>query len=140
MIDSGAEYSILKSNLLVKNHVIFKDPCCFITGVTPGEIKSIGTSELSLNFGDDMVLEHDFQIVPPEFPIFVDGILGKDFFENHKCIINYDTYIFTIHTKKFNVDIPFMVSLENGKFILPKRSQVIRQVNLDIKKKFSNSL
>jgi len=133
MIDSGAECSIIKSNLLDKNTEIIKTSWCLLTGVTPGEVKTAGTSTISLDFGNDMVLKHEFQIVAPEFPILVDGILGKDFFKLFKCIINYDTYILTVCEKNFVVEIPFVDTLENGYFILPKRSQVVRKLDLNFK-------
>lgn len=105
-----------------------------IRGVTDSTIKTFGTIYLKL-FLNTVVLCHKFHVVPDEFNISSDGILGKDFMKTFNCILSYKSMKLTIYP--FQDERYIQIKIKEGpdeeSIIIPPRSEVIRkfQINSD---------
>lgn len=72
------------------------------TGITDEIIQSFGTVSIDIFF-HEIILSHKFHVVPDDFNIPSDGIIGKDFNRRFKCVIDYGDMIFTIRAPEHNV-------------------------------------
>jgi Retroviral aspartyl protease len=127
LLDTGSDITIIKSNLLDKSKIILSNSSCRITGVTPGLEKSFGLTPLTLVLNDNLQIGYNFQVVNSNFNICVDGILGRDFIKEFRCLIDYDKFCFSINTGYLKCTLPI-----SEKIVLPARSRVIKQANLNI--------
>lgn len=132
LVDSGADISIFKlNNVLAHQHIdnTFKTK---ITGITEGEIETLGATKTMLEFGNGSQVEHIFHLVQPEFPILTDGILGRDFLSSFKCNIDYEFWLLNFNINNRTVSIPIQDTVEEN-YIIPQRCEVVRKLkNLDI--------
>lgn len=99
-----------------------------IIGVTDGSIQSLGSVFTSLIFPNGGI-EIDFQVVPKNFPITVDGIIGKDFIKAHKCQIDYFSMLFTIRQDDYLIEVPIID--DSQYYSIPARCEVIRKFTLN---------
>lgn len=95
--DSQADISVIKlSSIQVDipfdNSIIIK-----IKGITDNIIESLGTISIDFFF-DDVLVSHTFHVVPDEFNIPSDGIIGKDFNRRFNCVIDYGISLFVMVT------------------------------------------
>lgn len=97
--------------------------------MTDGSIASIGTIFANLTV-PDFVIQHKFHVVPNQFNIPSDGILGKDFIKRLRCRIDYDNMTITLRINDSQVNIPIREGPRTGTTMLPARSEVIRKFNI----------
>lgn len=76
------------------------------------------------------MLNHSFHVVPNEFRIPSDGILGKDFIKNYRCNIDYNNMILSFYFKNKKLVIPILQGPEQDTIVLPARSEVIRKFTI----------
>lgn len=126
LLDTQADISLLKKSSIRNKTKINSAETVTITGVTDGQITSLGILDTTLHI-QNTIIPHEFHIVPDTFSIPVDGIIGKDFMKEHKCLLNYDTMLFTIHLDGKTILIPIIDSPEDGYLVLPARSEAIRR-------------
>jgi RNase H-like domain found in reverse transcriptase/Reverse transcriptase (RNA-dependent DNA polymerase)/Retroviral aspartyl protease len=127
MIDSGADISLFKCTKIPDTQIIYPNEACSIQGVTHNKTRSIGPTFTKLHIKTDVILEHKFQLVSEKFPIYTDGILGRDFLQKYKCIIDYDSFLLTINSEPPH-SIPMLDQLQPGHIVIPARSEVIRRI------------
>lgn len=126
LIDTGADISVFKENLVSKNQIFYPQQKCTVSGITNEKIQSIGITHTNIEI-NGMQIPVSFQIVNNDFPIPTDGILGRDFLTLYKCNIDYDNYLLHL---KYN-DENIMLNIEdnlNGGFIIPQRCEVVRKI------------
>ena len=82
-IDTGADVSLIKRCCIKKDVEVDKYSKVSISGITPGECVTLGRTNISLNG-----LSCEAHIVPDDFPIDTDGLLGWDMLTRHKGRIN----------------------------------------------------
>ena len=82
-IETRADVSLIKKNKI--NKYVSIDQACVvsISGVTPGECATLGSVNVEIN---GFVCEA--HIVPEDFPIDTDGLLGWDMLMKHEAKIN----------------------------------------------------
>lgn len=127
LIDSGAEISLIKAENVQPAELVNVQEKCNITGINRESIETLGTISTQINLPNGNKIPQKFQIVSQEIPIPTDGILGRDFLVNYKCIINYDTWIlngYHNHSEQFELTIEDSL---NGDLILPPRCEVFRK-------------
>jgi hypothetical protein len=124
-LDTAADISIFRAGPLRKNRSIKNNSNCRISGITSGVIESIGTTKLNLKF-DNRFLDHDFQVVSDSFPINTNGLLGKDFINKYKCIINLEDKLFTVNMRDGQIKIDIVSEID---YIIPSRCRAIRKLN-----------
>lgn len=108
-MDTQADISVIKMSSLHETAIIDGNTVINITGVTDGSVKSLGTiqSELILKTkGNKRPIHIEFHVVPSDFPIPTDGIIGRDFIKNNSCILDFKRNIFTIHNSNETFNIP----------------------------------
>lgn len=131
LVDTQADISIFKHSSICNDIHIDKSDKINIRGITHNTISSIGTAQIDLYFGKNTIC-HNFHIVPNDFNIHTDGIIGKDFLERYDCNINnlQGEMTFTI-----SPDRALVLKISSGphsdSVVVPPRSEVIRQFQLD---------
>lgn len=130
LVDSQADITILKEKSVNNFESIDRDEIIEIKGVTDGVIESIGTIEAELMY-NGIALPQKIHIVPDNFNIEVDGIVGIDFLKKYRCNVDYDDMSVTAKFDDDNcIRIPFQSGPIEGTFVLPARSEVVRQIKL----------
>lgn len=114
LVDSQADVSIIRRSSLKSTAPINIEEIINISGVTKGVVRSEGSIN-TLICVDIRNVEHNFVVVPSDFPIPTDGILGKDFIQTYSCIIDYQTMLFRINlSTDQGFDIPIHVEDHTG--------------------------
>lgn len=70
-------------------------------------------------------------MVPDNFNINVDGILGKDFLSEYSCNIDYAKMTLTVNNDQYANVLKLGCGPDNRTIIIPARSEVIREFKLD---------
>lgn len=123
-MDTQADISVLKENVLKENSNFNHLDTIKIRGITNNAIYSLGTIETDLII-DDFAINHTFHVVPEEFYIPSDGILGKDFIKNFKCHLDYNKMTLSFSLNNEKIIIPILQGPEQDTIILPARCEVI---------------
>lgn len=105
IIDTGAQMSIIKHDVLKANTIICTDAKRPVKGIAQGACSTtMGsiTGNLTLN---GLPFIHNFQIMKnSELDIPADGLLGNDFLVNYGAILNLSEDTMEIHFPKFYFD------------------------------------
>lgn len=88
LIDTGAEISIVRGTSLKEEFVCEPAERINIKGISHSLLRSEGTVKLKLTTQTHET-EHPFHVMGDGFECMYDGILGKDFWESKRAIINY---------------------------------------------------
>lgn len=88
LVDTGADISLIKLCALDDNFLVYPHLKCKITGITPESQDTLGCSFSTLYFPNRSV-KQKFHVVPSNFPLPCDGIIGKDFLVSYKCKIDF---------------------------------------------------
>ena len=115
MVDTGAQISIIKSNVVPQNSEIIKEKL-FISGMGGGSLNSLG--KVVLLFGNREIILH---VIDHKTEFVGDGILGSDFFNESGAIICYQ--------KKL---------IEIGGLIIPFLSE--KERDLEFSRRFGNKI
>lgn len=104
-----------------------------IRGVTDGITSSLGTTDLDLIY-DEYEIPQIFHVVPNNFNIGADGILGKDFLKNYSCTLSYRKMTLNlVFDNDESIDIPLHDGPDSNTIILPARCEVARKIKLTSK-------
>lgn len=101
-----------------------------IRGVTDNVIESLGTVKADL-FINDFTISHSFHIVPDDFNIPADGIVGNDFIELYECILNYRDKTFSFELDNKIISTPILDSPSADTLVLPAKAEVYRTFHLN---------
>ncbi|KOC58625.1 hypothetical protein WH47_11680, partial [Habropoda laboriosa] len=82
MIDTGSEPNLVKRSALKPHLVIETADALAISGITEGQVETYGSVDIQVHDR-----EVQFQVVPDNFPISTDGILGSQFCNNEVDIL-----------------------------------------------------
>lgn len=132
LIDTQADISLVKASAITPNfnwmRKIDSSNVIDIKGITKNSIRSLGT--ITINFYiENVVLPCTLHVVPDEFNVPSDGILGKDFIKNYKCNIDYDTMLISINTSYDTISLPILEGPRDS-IVLPARCEVVRTFTL----------
>ena len=84
---------------------------------------------------DPKAVDVELVVVPADFPIPVDGIIGKDFIKFYKCTLDYFTNTFTIRADNLIITLPIKDdSCYSTYHKIPARCEVIRYFSLKTSK------
>lgn len=117
MVDTGAAPNLIKYNRLKPNAQIDKQNILRLTGITSGEVKTLGSVDTTMH-GHPI----EFHVVSEDFPIPQDGILGADFLSG-KGRIDFVSQIIEWHDHSF----PFT---QREVIRLPARSRAVAHVRI----------
>ena len=93
-MDTGADISLCKENILDIYDTIDESTFCTLTGISNESTKSLGTVNMQLGIFDKTFF-HNIPIVEKHFPIMTDGIIGRDIFNKLLAKIDYETFTLT---------------------------------------------
>jgi len=110
MVDTGAAPNVIKKRSLHPETVIKRGDTLFLSGITNGRVETLGSIEISV-MGHPVTLH----VVPDNFPIAQEGILGSDFLRDASTINLSERYIEWQGTK-----IPFST---RETIVIPARLQ-----------------
>lgn len=118
MIDTGCDLNLIKENVIKPEMKMNRAIVYDLVGIGPEVVKTIGEIELTIKNK-----KSSFQVVPHNFPISQNGIIGTSFLRQHQATLNF-------------ADITLHLDPENSnnscsKLRLPARSKVM--VNVPIK-------
>ena len=112
MLDTGSEINIIKIGSVSSTQIINTDQTVLLKVTDTTILPTIGTVEIKIL--NQMVT---FHIVPEEFCIPFDGILGSEYFLETKSMLNFETRQLTVGersmTFKRNEKLPFELKV-NG--------------------------
>lgn len=92
-------------------------------GINDQATKTLGSTTTTIKLPNGQKMNHKFQIVGKYFPLAANGILGRDFLEKYRCIVDYNTWtltgicndqIFKIPLKNFTFNVEHMRSNHKG--------------------------
>lgn len=133
LIDTQADLSLIKINKLIDRTRINTENITTLTGITEyGKMDTIGTIDTFLLFGDHMI-PHSLHVVPNDFFIPCDGIIGKDFLATYKCVINYEKMQLSFYIENVHIKISLLGGPSENEIILPPRCVVMRKFLLNSK-------
>lgn len=129
LIDSGAEISLIKAEKVKPNELVNVQNKCNITGINTESLETLGTISTVLNVPNGIKIPQNFQVIPQNVPIPTDGIIGRDFLVNYRCVIDYDAWILTgnNHSEYFELTIEDNL---DGELVIPPRCEVFRKFEL----------
>lgn len=125
LVDSQADICAIKLKSLPTEIKINTYETIEITGVTKTPIHSIGIISIQL-FIENIIITHKFHVMPDDFNIPSDAIIGRDFNTLYNCILDYGTQQYTIRTEQGNVSIPIKIHTKNNRITLPARAETTR--------------
>lgn len=128
IVDTGADVSIIKENTLKYDTDIYVNQNCIINGVTDGKLQTIGCTYTNVIL-NNFKIPHTFQAATKDFPIFADGILGRDFLVKYGWNICLRTWLLTFEYNNEKLEIPIQDKYEEN-FIIPPRCQIKKQIKL----------
>lgn len=86
MVDTGSDVNIIKVNHLYSNIHFDDKQIISLSGIGASTINTLGTIRLHLENHPEPTI---FHIVPKDFPIPSEGIIGKSFLKQNKSIIDF---------------------------------------------------
>lgn len=133
LIDTQAGISLIKYSSLLKNLTYNKYDYFDITGITDVPIRSLGSinSELLVN---DYPLPQKLHVVPDDFNIPSDGILGKDFLKMFQCDICYHDMTLSLNTDFGQLTVEIFEGPDEDTFVIPPRCEVVRSFSIKFDK------
>lgn len=75
-------------------------------------------------------IPHTFHVVPDNFGIPSDGIIGKDFIRHHKCTLDYESKTIIFSYDNYQIKLPIHDGCEDDTVVIPPRSEVFRLFHL----------
>lgn len=126
IVDCGSDISVVKCGLVRKTQIYYPSQKCDIVGIGHGNVSTMGTTQTNIIL-NDIKIPQMFHIVRNDFPIPTDGILGRDFLVNHKCNIDYDSWLLKLTNNFETFTIPIVNKQVNSNLI-PARCEIIKQL------------
>lgn len=131
LLDTGADISIIKKGVIDED-LELENLVCRIKGVTASDIYTLGTIDTYLLIENEYI-KQKLHVVPNNFAIDTDAILGRDFLCNHRCKLNYEDFTISVGIKEREVVLPIKTNIPiYNEIEIPARSQVIRALNRKI--------
>ena len=84
LIDTGSELNLIKIGLLKESVKIYTDKIYRLTGITEGIVETLGVSIITLEN-----TQCEINIVPDNFPIEWDGILGVEYLKTQGAVLSF---------------------------------------------------
>lgn len=126
LVDTQADISIFKASSIPAEFQISSNEIINIKGITNETIESLGTAIIDLNLNDG-IISHKFHVVPDEFNLKTDGIIGIDFLTQNKCVINFETRTFTVNKSKHVSVFTITQGPDEKSLLVPARCETIQK-------------
>lgn len=130
-MDSQADITVIRIDSLVGNFSLNKSEIIEVKGVVNEPILSLGYVNIDI-FVEDIKIKHKFHVMPVDFNIPSDGIIGKDFIKLYEGVLDYGKHTFTIRTHLKDLVIPMHLFTRDNEIVLPARSEVTRVFTISV--------
>lgn len=131
LIDTQASVSLIKHSALYGNSSYNSHDYIDITGVTDLAIRSFGSIQSELLI-QNCAIPQKLYVVPDDFNIPSDGILGKDFLKTFRCDIRYQDMSLTLNTELGSLVLEIFEGPDENTFVVPPRCEVVRSFNIKV--------
>lgn len=123
LIDTEATISLIKIGCISNKIIYNKSDIVKLIGITKQPIFSLGSFNLKI-VEQNIEYDHKVHLVPDDFLIPSNGILGKDFLKRFKCSIDFGDMTLTLrkHNEK-SIVLPIKSELIDGLSAIPPRSE-----------------
>lgn len=128
LVDSQADISLIKHGALNNDVPINTFNTILIKGVTDGQIESLGVIKALINLNNQNIPQI-FHVVDDSFPIPTAGILGKDFFKNYSCQLDYANNSLLIRINNREIQVP-IIEASNSLIDVPARCEIVTKIPL----------
>lgn len=125
LCDSQADISVIKISAVEYQLRINGDERINIKGVTKDIIESIGTVQLELRF-ESTRIKFKFHVVPDEFNVPSNGIIGRDFNKFFNCKLYYADMTFTVRFPDIDIILNITSEPAENRVALPARCETFR--------------
>lgn len=126
LVDTEASVSLLKIGTISNEISYDKTDIVKLVGISQNPIFSLGSCNVKI-IEQTVEFEHKFHIVPDDFFIPSNGIIGKDFLKRFKCLIDYGAM--TLQICKTNAPI-VIIEIKSevlpGVSVIPPRCETFR--------------
>jgi len=129
LIDTQADVSLIKENILLRSVHIDKTNDIRIQGITTESVKSLGKIISTIFLDKHLPIKQPFQVISSSFPIPADGILGKDFIKNNKCSLDFHSMTISIYTGYNYIKLPLHQGIIPTYINIPARCEAFRHMN-----------
>lgn len=130
LIDSGSNISLIKKRYVSSQSEINTADNCIIRGVTDGAVSTFGSVNLTFCV-QDFEFMFRFYVVPNNFPIPTEGLLGHDFLQYYQCLIDYKNSCLRIQYGASRATLPMSCGPVNGLLAVPPRCEVVRKIDFE---------
>lgn len=129
LVDTQADISIIKESCIADIGEVDESEIIDIRGVTDGLTESLGIIRAEL-IVKNHYLPQTLHMVPDNFNIGADGIIGKDFLKNYRCNISYENMLLSATVDNELIEIQLHDGPDSESVVLPARCEVMRQIKL----------
>lgn len=132
LIDTGASISVVKYDRVVSLQIPFHKQRLRINGIG-GSVYSNGFVYLKLNV-NELVFEHKFYVFE-KIPCNTDGILGQDFLQKYKSILDFELntlHLTTENEKSVSLKLQYFDNHNYSYLTVPARSETIHYFDTNI--------
>lgn len=131
LVDTQSDISLIKQSDISNPSTIDTTKKIYIKACIPGIVQTIGVIDAFIII-DDTKIPYRFHVVPSNFLIPTNGIIGKDFLRQYKCNVNYldEMLYLQFHSKTYK--IPFVEDISRGVLTIPPNCEVIRHIPLKL--------
>ena len=99
MIDTGAQPNVVKIAALKNRKAIDRTVKPYLHGISSNRVESIGTIKLHL---DELDPHAKFVVVPNEFPLKTDLLIGSQFGRSWYMMLDFGRAILTLNDARFS--------------------------------------
>lgn len=129
MCDTQADICVIKKSSVKNLDYLDTSDIISIKGISNDTVDSLGTVIITILF-DETSIKHTFHVVPDDFNIPSDGIIGKDFNKLYSCKIDYGDMSFTIRNNEYEISVPINSEPKQNTISLPPRVECYRIFHL----------
>ena len=97
IVDTGADISLLKKDCIRSDILCNPRDRIKIQGINKDCIETLASTHSKIFFPNIKTVDHKFHIVGDNFNLNCSGILGIDFLQNFKSIVDYDSGILELN-------------------------------------------
>lgn len=99
-------------------------------GITKERKLSLGSVNINFIFSH-LSIEHKIHVVPDDFPIPSQGILGKDFLRRHHCLIDFGDMSLTIRPNKLpSAKATILTEISKDTTVVPPNSETFKLLSI----------
>lgn len=129
LTDTGSDICLIKKKYLNGDVLCYPNVKLRLHGITSDIIETMGACETILYLSDTVFVRQIFHIVSDDFPLYSHGIIGYDFFELHKCIIDFSKFLIEIP----DLQVKLKLCAHKNDFQIPARTEktVLMKLSVD---------